>query len=378
MTSRAGSLKQSAKRVALVLAILAVASSAYAEDWKHLPYLEYQSGQMWLGTDHKTWPGADNVALPAGQQQALDDSRPIWVKGVGYGGTPQPADVHYIWAPACPAGDQSASFTRIFSAPGAPFQGSFSLATAPEDWQFKKRVYRSIEVTLNGVPFARTSEQGSVSGPLTPQQLSAFKFGPNKLAIDVQRRALDKGETCNTQGGKRVGVLLIVQAQFGAEVSADPAAKGLQQTFRLPAGAKGVTLSGALTFRNAGPSVALEGAIVLSGSGPGDLLYNTTQSSQSGVSCALVDPTVVTRPNGEKYFPNPTLKCPYQDLAPGASISVPILASFKPAPGTSPKAIFHVVLTWEINTVWPHNLSTATGSHTATICGAEVPVGYCK
>jgi hypothetical protein len=141
--------------------------------------------------------------------------------------------------------------TKTFQAPGHPFTGNLYLDPT---FGFPRPIH-SVSVTVNGRPIGHlgdiTSTAQSISPPLTPEALTAFHYGLNRVTIRVDKAALKKGEACNNPN-RSIGIVSMLSLRFEPDLEAVPSDKGRVQAVRSAAG-KVVGALGTMRFVNHGP-----------------------------------------------------------------------------------------------------------------------------
>jgi hypothetical protein len=348
----------------LVCALPSGASSRASTDWKHLPYLIYETQDMLITTDG-SWDGATTVhpVQPGQNPQALSSD---W--------TARHLKYEYIWAPRCLAGHQTVSFSKTFSIPGQPTQGNVTLATGfgyPLPIHSASYLVNSVEIARVGD--ATTGKKAAyVSIPLTPAAMRAFHYGPNRLTIRVDKAPLKKGETCNTRN-RLIGALSQLSLRFEPDMVAVPSDKGTEQAVRKSAG-EVVGALGNIRFQNNGPSGSPGGKLIFriaanvmveTAWGPGTLQVSPPFHDCTGQGVG--GPGVVG-----------VITCEYDNFPAGLKDSIFVITGGRLAKTFPPNATTSLSLDWQIipagYDLHPENNSF---SHTFIICGPTATDSRC-
>jgi hypothetical protein len=341
---------------ALVLGLalgVAAASSNSTANWRNLKYFDYESQHLVVATDG-SWDGAE-VALASKFQ------KPQQIQGPGLKKT----NPSYIWVRTCGAGAQSVSFSKTILAPGDPEEGTLYLNLG-----FGRDLpFRSGELLVNGTRVARVVVPSgrfggfpqAVSEPLSAKDRKAFRYGPNKLTIHADRKALRKGEACNSPN-RLIGVLANLSLRFRPDLVAVPSDKGLEQAVRAAPGQTTGAL-GTLTFRNLGPS----------GSPGGRLVF--TWAASGAIETAFGQSTFDLNPpfrscKGEGLVSG-TIECAYADYQVGRVAPIVVRAPARPTAKFTPTSSASLSISWQLVAVGGDvNGANNSSTHTIILCGA--------
>jgi hypothetical protein len=355
------------RRLPVILALaLAVgvpsASPRSATDWKHLKYFLYESQQMFVTTD-RSWEHA-KVVHPVQPGLAAGEAPPPWDRRLSR---------DWIWASTCNASAQSVSMTQTFLAPGDPSDGTFEFVLGNgRGWPIHSGVY-----LINGVEIARIvnpdplkGRPNYVSGTLSPRELKAFHYGPNKLTIRAQKEALKKGERCNTRD-RLIGALADLKVNFRPDLVAVPSPKGLEQAVRKKAG-EVVGSLGNIAFVNRGPS----------GSPGGKLVFQI--SANQGLMAGWGPNTITAVPpfhtcTGSGVGQSGELTCKLDDFPAGKRVSLFVIVAARLAPNFPATGTTDLSLSWTISPGGGSdtNQSNNYTSHKFVVCGTASKDSRC-
>ena len=128
--------------LAAVIATLGFAAPAHAaaEQWKNLPYFNYDLHELFVGTD-KTWLNAklvDPSLTPAA-------NRPSWSYD-------RKLPLTAIWLPKCGRKAQRASFRKVVYVPGPASAGTAFLKLRDGSGRWRPR---GVKLLVNGIPVAK-------------------------------------------------------------------------------------------------------------------------------------------------------------------------------------------------------------------------------
>jgi len=340
--------------VAVVLVVSGSSSGAAGTDWKHLRYMIYEIQDELITTDG-SWENADVVRpVQPGQKPPLP---------------PPPYDTRVklarIWAPHCLSGRQTVSMTKTFQAPGHPFSGNLYLDPT---FGFPRPIH-SVSVMVNGRPIGHLGDitsgktAQSISAPLTPEALTAFHYGLNRLTIRVDKAALKKGEACNNPN-RSIGIVSMLSLRFEPDLEALPSDKGRVQAVRSAAG-KVVSALGTIRFVNHGPS----------GSAGGKLIFRIQGSSF--VQTAWTPTTLQVSPpfhdctgSGTGVAVQGIITCQYSDFPAGLKESIFVISGGRLTPNFPPDATTRLDVDWQIIPAgYETNAANDSYSHEFLICG---------
>jgi hypothetical protein len=350
--------------LALVLAVgVPCASPRSATDWKHLKYFLYESQQMFVTTD-RSWEHA-KVVHPVQPGLAAGEPPPPWDRRLSR---------EWIWAPTCHSGAQNVTMTQTFLAPGDPSDGTFYLAVGNgRGWPYHSGVY-----LINGVEIARILDPDPfkgrpnyTSGVLSPQELKAFHYGPNKLTIRVQKTALKKGESCNTRD-RLTGTLADLSLTFRPDLVAVPSPKGLEQAVRKKAG-EVVGSLGNIAFVNRGPSGSPGGKLVFQIAANQGLMAawgrGTIQAEAPFHSCT-----------GEGVGLAGEITCKFDDFPAGKRVSLFVIVAARLAQNFPANGTTDLSLSWTIHPGGGSDTNQVNNytSHKFVVCGTASNDSRCK
>jgi hypothetical protein len=339
--------------VVVGLGISVPAASRSAADWTKLKYFDYESQHLVVATD-RSWEGG-KITLAAKTQQPLD------ISGPGLKRT-RPS---YIWAPTCTSGSQSVSFSKTVQAPGDPEEGTlfFNLGFG------RDLPFRSGELLVNGTAIARIKVPSgrfggfpqAVSESLSAKDRKAFRYGPNKLTIRADRKALKKGEACNSPN-RLIGVLAHMSLRFRPDLVAVPSPRGLVQAVRASAGSTTGAL-GTLTFRSVGPSGSPGGKLVFTWAASGAIETAFTPSSFD-----LNPPFSACKGEG---LTTGTVECVYADFQVGRVAPIVVRAPARATAQFTPASSASLSISWQLIPVGGDVKSANNhASHQIVLCGA--------
>jgi hypothetical protein len=207
--------------------------------------------------------------------------------------------------------------------------------------------------------------------------LSAFRYGANTLTIRVEKAAQPRGQRCyDAKVPRYVSVIANVFLSFGADLVARPSDSGTTQVSKNVGPGSKATITGALRFRNNGPSSGLGGHIEVGFNG------------DSGVTAILVkDATVVHPPFKDCQWTlasatlgSSSVTCSYDELKPGAESSISLVAGYLVGSSFPPTAVRRLRLTWTILSD-THADNPGGGNETATytfvLCGSAATDPAC-
>jgi hypothetical protein len=324
--------------------------------WKGLKYFDYESQHLVVATDG-AWKGGRVVPT-------LSIQRPLTVNGPGLRET----GPRWLWATTCGSAPQFVSFTRLVRAPGVPREGSLELNLG-----FGRDLpFRSGEFLVNGKEVARivvkpgktSGFPQTFSGPLTAKALKAFNYGANTLTIRAERKALPKGERCNTKN-RVVGLYASLSLRFSPDVVAAPSTLGLAQVVTVFG-----PYSGQMIFRNRGPSGSAGGTFVFGWSSQYVEPVIGTASISGGVRNCKAQGA------GEVYG---TIECEYGDLPVGKVLTVGFRGLVRQLDNWTPRSVGDLSHTWELRPAGGDVFaSNNDGSHTVLFCGAQATDSRCK
>lgn len=340
--------------VAAVLGLAGSSSGAGGTDWKHLKYMLYEVQDELITTDG-SWENAKAVRpVQPGQKPPLPP--PPWDRRV---------KLDRIWAPSCLSGRQTVSMTKVFQAPGHAFSGNLYLDPS---FGFPRPIH-SVSVLVNGRAIGHLGDISSgkvaqsISAQLTPEALTAFHYGQNRLTIRVDKAALPKGERCNNPR-RLIGVIAQLSLRFEPDLEAVPSDKGREQAVRSAAG-KVVGALGNIRFVNHGPS----------GSAGGKLIFRIAgnvfvQTAWTPATLQISPPFHDCVGQGTGVAVVGTITCEYSDFPAGLKDSIFVLAASRLTPNFPPTETTSMEVDWQIVPAgYETNAANNSYSHKFIICG---------
>ncbi len=350
------------RRVLLAAAVVAVlmlgpagsSPGAGGTDWKNLKYMLYEVQDELITTDG-SWEDA-RVVKPVQPGQKPPLPPPPWNTRV---------KLDRIWAPRCLSGRQTVSMSKTFQAPGHGFSGNLYLDPS---FGFPRPIH-SVSVLVNGRQIGRLGDISSgkvaqsISAPLTPEALTAFHYGPNRLTIRVDKLALKKGEACNNPN-RLIGVIAQLALRFEPDLEALPSDKGKEQAVRSAAG-KVVGALGTIRFVNHGPS----------GSAGGKLIFRIAgnvfvQTAWTPSTLHVTPPFHECVGEGSGVAVVGTITCEYSDFPAGLKDSIFVIAGGRLTPNFPPTETTSMEVDWQIIPAgYETNAANNSYSHKFVICG---------
>jgi hypothetical protein len=337
------------------------ASSMSTAGWKGLKYFDYDSQQLVVATDG-AWKGG-RVVRTLSNQKLLDISGPGLRRT-----TPK-----WFWANTCGSSPQFVTFTRQVRAPGDPKEGYLFF-----DLGFGRDLpFKSGEFLINGkeverivVPPGKFSGFPKYfSGPLPAKALKAFNYGMNTLTIRAERKALPKGQGCNSPN-RLVGVYATLSLTFKPDLIALPSPYGVEQAVRISAGASGGGV-GKLRFRNAGPSGSPGGRLIFNWAASGAIETAFSPASFIG----LEEP--FSNCKGQGLIAG-EIECQYGDFPVGKLSTVTVVTGARATARFTPDTFAVLSLQWQILPAGGDDKAANNYfTHTIVLCGTTTKEPRC-
>ena len=321
------------------------------DDWRALPYFDYDSGQLYLTTT-RAWHvnGGVRDSYPTG---AATGELSAFEWGQRY---------EILWASHCSRQPQRVVFSRRVFLLGPPAALRVSLnALSIVPHQNSRNVVTKLNFVVNGTVVEATRDGGSAD--LGPKALAAFRYGENDLEI-VARKG--RSRPCN--GGRKqlkVGVKMELSGRFANDLAlADPSTfEGGGHTYTNGAGGRAL-----FHVYNNGPDGSAGGRFHVQFSGP-PLQLVVEQVTGPVVGC---DPTAVVTPTQ-----SPSVDCLLGPSAPGAVATIQIV--YAPQLPAEPRSDYDVTWNWELlEPTWDANVSNNLDNAARTFCSRNSTQQGCQ
>jgi hypothetical protein len=349
--------------VATLLGLTGSSSGAGGTDWKHLKYMLYETQQALLTTDG-SWEGGDTVKPLQPGQVPPEPVSPFDSR----------VRLEYIWPRTCTSGEQHASMSKTFMVPGNPIEAHLELYLG-----FGYLLpFRSATYLVNNVPVVRIGDTTVKGRPyyyddaLPPAALKAFHYGVNRITIRADRKALKKGEACNSKS-RLIGPVAQLRLRFEPDLQALPSSKGVEQAVRKQAG-QVVGALGELFFVNRGPSGSPGGKLVFHIAG-NSYLRTAWTSSTLTVTAPFHD----CKGTGTGVAVAGDITCEYSDFPAGHKASVFAIVAARLEPNFPADGLTTLDLSWELVPGGGTDLNQANNgsSHKFVICGPRAKQPEC-